>query len=131
MSPEQADAIFTILVKHLGITDDLYDREAFVRLQSSQYCGEYRISGPLGFGGKFRRGVVMPGTPEYDADADEFWYVDYYREDKNAKRDALMNKTNEALRALNLSTVEPRHQCGYDFDPCCDGCVTLRGDAGL
>lgn len=36
----------------------------------------------------------------------------------------------QACALLGLSPDRDRHDCGYDYDPRCDGCRVAYGDAG-
>lgn len=80
-----ADAIYDILVEHAGASPDFNHRFDFARAMKSG-AREYRFGGCLGFGGKYR--------PETNT-------VDCYSEDETAERRAVIQATNEALRARN------------------------------
>jgi len=98
ITPEQADAAYTLLVFHAGAPDDLGERHAFVIHVSHPDlpCEEYRCCRSLGWGGKFRNNGNF-GVP----------YVDCYPEDLNEERLRIIATTNKALRDLFLPTPAP------------------------
>lgn len=51
MTPEQANAVYDVLVAHAGASED--GRDDFVFHQTSSQPNEYRFMGALGSGGKF------------------------------------------------------------------------------
>lgn len=51
LTPEQANAVYDVLVEHAGASED--GRDDFVFLQTEEVVNEYRFMGRLGFGGKF------------------------------------------------------------------------------
>ena len=77
--------IYNILVSHAGATE--YWRTNFIQVQIKG-CREYRFSGNLGFGGKFR--VTTNGR----------MYVDCYPEDETPERSNIIKATNEAIAKL-------------------------------
>lgn len=89
ISAEKAAAAYEILVEVVGA--EPMDRHDFVHHVATKPkpSVEYRLNSRLGFGGKFRNNGNRP-TP----------YVDCYEEDRNAERDALMTRANEALANL-------------------------------
>ena len=90
-----AHRIYDILVKHVPLSehpDDLFDgidhwRYTFIRYAIEGTWTEYRIGGPLGFGGK----VWFNGGR---------WYVTYYPEDETPARELAVQRTNKALAEL-------------------------------
>ena len=94
MTPEQANAVYDILIAHAGATE--HDREDFVDHQTgTNPPTEYRFQGSLGFGGKFWR-----------EGWDRRWYVTAYREHLTTGRQAAIDKTNAALKALQEQGVK-------------------------
>lgn len=89
ITDEQADAAYSILVRHAGARDDEWERHAFVH-HVTDGCREYRFQGHLGFGGKFRNNGNNCNVP----------YVDCYQEDMNAGRQAVIAATNAFLAEL-------------------------------
>lgn len=93
ITPEQADAVYSILMEHAGERDNSTgdSRRIFVHhvTHATYPADEYRFCGSLGFGGKFRNNGNRD-TP----------YVDYYGEDRNPERDAMVERTNAALAEL-------------------------------
>ena len=92
ITPEQAEAVYTILVKHVGARDTADARTSFVWavIDRKHPCREYRFQGSLGFGGKFRNNGSHDDTP----------YVDCYPEHKTPARDAVILATNAFLADL-------------------------------
>jgi hypothetical protein len=92
LTPQQADAAYTVLVLHAGANDDAADREAFVFhvAHPLRPCEEYRFCGALGWGGKFRNDGNNQGVP----------YVDFYAEHHTERRRIMAQETNFALREL-------------------------------
>lgn len=105
MTEEQAHAIYTILAEECGATDDHmgFDRDSFVRymMSSDWWFKEWRFCGHLGFGGKCRVNSNHP-VP----------HVDYYPEDRSAKRDAMVDAANVRIAALFTPTPEPAGEAG-------------------
>lgn len=87
LTPNQANAVYDILVKDAGASED--GREDFVYLQTHDHLREYRFIGGLGFGGKFRRNGW-----------EDRWYVDCYTEDLTPERQAMIEAANAALAEL-------------------------------
>lgn len=86
LTPEQADAVFTILVEHAGAHPD--DRAEFLYHETKDGgCTEFRFQGSLGFGGKFY------------VNADR-WYVGAYREDMTPDRAEVIERVNGLLAGL-------------------------------
>ena len=83
------EAAYDILVQHGGAPKDPSDKETFVRyFTERKYRGtEYRCVFALGFGGKFWRNAGR-------------FYVNYYPEDRNKKRDTIELKINGLLADL-------------------------------
>ncbi len=105
LSAADAAAIWQVLVDHAGayenpIPGGLRTRDTFVKVQSATLCEEYRFCGSLGFGGKFRRNRVWIGDMRTES-----WTVDCYREDLTDERQAVIDKTNEALAELRKENV--------------------------
>lgn len=97
LTPEQANAVYDVLVKHAGAddteTEGVYSaRTDFVFAQTDKYQPEYRFMGLLGFGGKFWRNGW-----------EDRWYVYCYAEDLTPARQAAVDATNAALDALRQS----------------------------
>lgn len=95
LSESEAAAVWQVLVDHAGAPDHAMSRDAFVQFQSTNVCEESRFQGSLGFGGKFRRNRVWIGGTRAES-----WTVDCYAEDMTADRQAVIDKTNEALAEL-------------------------------
>lgn len=92
ISPEQAKAVWDILVRHGGASCDPHEEHAFVHhvTRPDEPCREYRFMGHLGFGGKFRNNGNNDGVP----------YVDYYPENQTIARDAVVLGCNALLGEL-------------------------------
>lgn len=91
ITPEQADAVYDILIRHAGARDNGDARHNFVfAVTSSQPTDEYRFMGHLGSGGKFRNNGNNNDVP----------YVDYYPEERTKSRDAVVLATNAFLAEL-------------------------------
>ncbi len=88
LTRELADEVFGVLKETCATTE--FWREDFVRDQSTDYCTEWRFSGSLGFGGKFRRSNYP--TPRL--------YVDCYPEDMTPARQAAIDAANATLTTL-------------------------------
>jgi len=90
LTPEQADAVYTILVEECGADDATYARDSFVRyMTDDSVVKEWRLIGDLGFGGKCRINSNHP-LP----------YVDCYPEHETPERLAMIAKANERITAL-------------------------------
>jgi len=87
MNESTANAIWDILVAECGLRDDQRNREHFVYNQTHEVVREWRFQGALGFGGKFWRSFGR-------------WYVNNYREDETAERDAMIEKATARLTEL-------------------------------
>ncbi len=88
-------AVYDVLVEYGGAVEDPQNKESFILAftQREHPTCEFRCVSALGFGGKFWR------------NADRF-YVNYYREDRNKKRDALEAKLNVLIGGL-VETMKP------------------------
>ncbi len=95
LTEAEAAAIWRVLVDHAGASDHPFDGEAFIQLQTANVEPEWGFGGLLGFGGKFRRNRVWIGGTRTES-----WTVDCYREDLTPERQAVIDKTNEALAEL-------------------------------
>jgi hypothetical protein len=95
LSESEAAAVWQVLVDHAGASDHPYDGEVFVHCQTVAVEREWRFCGSLGGGGKFRRNRVWIGDTRTES-----WTVDCYREDVAPDRQAVIDKTNEALAEL-------------------------------
>lgn len=89
ITDEQADAAYSILVRHAGARDDEWNRHSFIHHVTGG-CMEYRFQGHLGFGGKFRNNGNNGDVP----------HVDCYKEHMDAKRNAVILATNAMLGEL-------------------------------
>jgi hypothetical protein len=88
MTPEQAEAIWDILVEHAGASPSESPRQQFVFHQTRSNPGaDYRFQGLLSFGGKFWVN-------------DDRWYINCYREDERPERLAIIEKVNGLLAKL-------------------------------
>ncbi|GGM52605.1 hypothetical protein ACFFX1_55460 [Dactylosporangium sucinum] len=81
MTPEQAGAVFDVLVRHAGAAE--HQRDEFV-YHLRHGCEEFRFMGSLGFGGKL---YVEPGR----------WRVGCYPEDLTPERAAVIERVNAVL----------------------------------
>ncbi|WP_426513135.1 hypothetical protein ACPPVO_22415 [Dactylosporangium sp. McL0621] len=84
MTPEQANAVFDVLVAHAGVYEEQRDELVY---HLTHGCEEFRFMGSLGFGGKL---YVEPRR----------WRVSCYREDETPERVEAIRVTNEALVGL-------------------------------
>lgn len=89
MTPEQAHAIYDILVFRVGAHPA--DRDAFV-FHLTDGREEWRFQGSLGFGGKL---YVEPRR----------WRVGCYREDLTPERERVIGVTNAALDGCRAAFV--------------------------
>lgn len=80
MTPEQANAVYDILIRHAGANEAM--RGEFVLLMTNHRCDEFRFIGSLGFGGKFWR---------------DRWQVTCYPEGLTPARAETIRVTNAAL----------------------------------
>jgi hypothetical protein len=96
LTPEQANAVFDILVEHAGARETM--RPYFVSSQTSEFCSEFRFGGLLGGGGKFWRNTGFRA----DGTWGEVWYVNGYPEDEQRYPDVrpAIAATNPHLTAL-------------------------------
>jgi hypothetical protein len=85
ITDQQADAIYDILVQECGALED--GRLSFVSNQTTDFIGEWRFCGKLGFGGKFWRNNGR-------------MYVSCYHEDLTKERVAMITAANDRLAAL-------------------------------
>lgn len=88
------EQVWDILVEHAGANKGSNDKELFVFAFTKDSSPiEYRFSGLLGFGGKFWHYDMSPyaSTP---------FYVTYYPEDHNPKREKISEKVNTLITAL-------------------------------
>lgn len=102
MTPEQANAVYEVLVRHAGARED--GRDEFV-FHLARGCEEFRFMGSLGFGGKL---YVEPRR----------WRVGAYPEDI-ARWPAMaetIRVTNVALDGLRASFAASG--CGVAAGPC-------------
>jgi hypothetical protein len=93
LSASDAARIWQVLVDHAGA--DVRDGEDFVAIQSTHTIAEHQIRGWLGAGGTFRRNRVWIGDTRTES-----WTVDCYPEDLTPGRQAVIEKTNQALADL-------------------------------
>lgn len=92
MTPEKAAEAYDILIREAGARP--VDRIAFVtHLSKERPATEYRFQGLLGFGGKFRL-RASEAVPHR---------VDCYPEDLNPARRLIIDRTNQALAALDAA----------------------------
>jgi hypothetical protein len=85
------DAIYDVLVREAGATDDESNRAQFHYFWEDRASyREYRFMGTLGFGGKF---WVSP----------EGFYVNCYPENLTDDRAETIRRTNKALKRLSNS----------------------------
>lgn len=98
LTDETANKVYDILVATIDATER--GREYFVHAQTTEHLTEFRLSSPLGFGGKFWRN---PGTLP-DGTYGERWYVNTYPEDQTPARDAMIAAANTALDTLREDT---------------------------
>ena len=84
MNKKQANAVYDVLVQECGASES--DRNDFVKVQTEDVVTEWWFCGKLGFGGKFWRNPDM--------------YVNCYREDMTAGRQAIIFKANKRLKEL-------------------------------
>jgi len=91
MTEQQANDVYDLLVQIGGAYEP--DRQSFVyaHVKDKYPCTEWRFSGYLGFGGKYRSGRNS---------------VDCYREDETAKRLAIIEELNSELSELPIDTYK-------------------------
>lgn len=85
MTKEKANKIYDILVSIGGAYEPERDSFVYHHTESKYGCSEWRFSGKLGFGGKYRS---LRNT------------VDYYAEDTSPERDSIVEKINKALSEI-------------------------------
>jgi hypothetical protein len=85
MTKEKAGKVYDLLVSIGGAYEPDRDNFIYHHTESKEGCSEWRFSGKLGFGGKYRSG--------YNG-------VDCYREDETPERIKLMNELNGALAKI-------------------------------
>lgn len=86
---KEADEIWALLVKTVGVSAHPYDRDSFLIWGTSgrPLTAEFRLQGDLGFGGKLYITA-------------ERWYVACYPEDLTPLRERLIGTVNGALAEL-------------------------------
>jgi hypothetical protein len=91
---EIANQIWTILVEEAGSRED--ERSAFVYHQGKG-CSEFRIGGPLGYGGKFWHNNGR-------------WYINTYPEtlEREPALSATIERVNKRLESLRAGLVDNR-----------------------
>ena len=82
MTKEKANKIYDILVCIGGAYEPWRDSFVYHHTESKCGCNEWRFSGKLGFGGKYRS---------------KYNRVDFYVEDETPDRIRLMNEINSML----------------------------------
>lgn len=98
ISERQGRAVLKILMETCGHrVIDPRNGDGFVQIvrtdnkvHPQQLCDEYRFSGALGYGGKFRNNGNRDNTP----------YVDCYPEDETPARLAMIEAANKRLAEL-------------------------------
>ena len=92
ITPEQAEIVYTLLVRLAGASFDPWERQAFIRHVAHRKppCSLYRFGGYLGAGGKF----VNDGGNE------DVPYVMCYPEDESPKRLNLIAHVNKELKLI-------------------------------
>lgn len=108
MTNTLAGKIYDILIKTCDANEHM--RGNFIQVQTEDdTCHEYRFSGALGYGGKFRidRHANSPFAENLRL-IDEIegietkcpWYVDCYQEHLTPERKRMIKKANQALTKL-------------------------------
>ena len=94
LSSAIANQIWTILIEEAGSREE--ERSAFIYHQGKG-CTEFRIGGPLGYGGKFWNNSGR-------------WYVNCYREDLDRKPElaAIILRVNARLESLRAGLLDTR-----------------------
>lgn len=92
ITPEEADAAYTVLVKEVGAVDDALERQSFIWsvTDDTHPTSEYRFGGSIGFGGKFRNNGNRNDTP----------HVDCYREEESPEVNAAIERANLTLTEI-------------------------------
>ena len=88
MSQQQANEIYSILVAEGGASENMRQSFELEYTQVARPSREWRFSGHLGFGGKFRIG---------ERDGKVRYYVDCYPEDNNETRQQVIDGINSKL----------------------------------
>lgn len=93
------EAVWDLLVEHVGAHNDSDDKEAFVRAftRIDHPASEWRFQGTLGFGGKFYRSN------------EEFW-VACYPEDRTPEKAQLLEGRGRSRHCLVTLVQHPRGQ---------------------
>lgn len=84
MTEEKANNVYDLLVDIGGACES--ERDQFVYYHTKEKCYEWRFSGKLGFGGKYRSKTNT---------------VDCYVEDETKKRKKIMKELNDALAKIH------------------------------
>lgn len=94
LTKEIANQIWTILVEEAGSRED--ERSSFVYHQGKG-CVEYRVGGPLGYGGKFWN-------------SNRRWYVTTYPEmlEREPSLALIIERTNRRLESLRSGLIDNR-----------------------
>lgn len=94
LTKEIANTIWTILVMEAGSPEG--ERSSFIYHQTKG-CTEYRIGGPLGYGGKFWN-------------TNRRWYVNTYPEtlERQPELSLLIERTNRRLESLRSGLIDNR-----------------------
>lgn len=85
MTKEKANKVYDLLVSIGGAYEPDRDSFLYFHTEYKYETSEWRFSGKLGFGGKYRKATNS---------------VDCYREDATPERVKLMNELNEALSKI-------------------------------
>lgn len=85
MTTEEANKVYDLLVSIGGAYEPDRDNFVYHHTESKYGCDEWRFSGKLGFGGKYRSGNNR---------------VDFYREDETPERIKLRDELNTALAQI-------------------------------
>lgn len=115
LSQEAASAVYALLMEKGGAHP--HDRDHFIFTQSSQFCGEWRFQGKLGFGGKFYR------------DGNR-WRVGLYREDETPERLQIVDEINDDLDVLfkKYCSLDENFPIWEHIRKHCGGIVVRRSD---
>lgn len=85
MNQEKANKVYDILVSIGGAYEPYRDSFVYHHTKSKDKCSEWRFSGKLGFGGKYRSSYNR---------------VDCYKEDETPERMKLIKELNSALAKI-------------------------------
>jgi hypothetical protein len=85
ITKEKANKVYNLLVDIGGAYESDRDNFIYHHVESKYGCDEWRFSGKLGFGGKYRS---------------DYNRVDCYREDETPQRIKLMEELNDALAKI-------------------------------